>query len=309
MAVLCLLHRAYGDDLMNGIRAGLPGEDIREWPDVRDPADIDICVIFRMQPGFLAPYPNLRLISSTGAGIDHYLSDPSLPRDIPLVRVVDPDSGARMAEYTLCWVLFHHRDVAFFQAAQARGEWAYKQMRSASSVRVGVMGLGHMGASACERLVATGYQVAGWSRGPKSLPGVENFHGPNGFEAFLARTEILVNLLPLTAETKGILCRRTFDAMPRGSVVISAGRGAHLLEADLQAALADGQLRAATIDAFPKEPLPADSPLWTTPNLHITPHCSSTASLETTVGVITGNIRRFRAGEPLLNLVDYSKGY
>jgi glyoxylate/hydroxypyruvate reductase A len=309
MATLCRLHNAYGDDLINGIRAALPGEDIREWPEAGDPNDIDICVIFRMEPGFLNPYPNLRLISSTGAGIDHYLSDPSLPRNIPLVRVVDPDSGARMAEYVLCWVLFHHRDVAFFQAGQARREWTYKNMRSARDVTVGVMGLGHMGASACERLVAVGYDVAGWSRSPKTLPGVTGYSGPDELAAFLGRTEILVNLLPLTAETRGILGQATFNALPPGAVVISAGRGGHLNEPDLIVALASGQLRGATIDAFSKEPLPSDNPLWTTPNLQITPHSSSTASLETTVGVITSNIRRFRAGEPLLNQVDYAKGY
>ncbi|GLK82859.1 2-hydroxyacid dehydrogenase [Ancylobacter defluvii] len=309
MAILTWLHNAYGRDLIDGIRAALPDEDIREWPEAGNPDDIDICIVFRMPPGFLKPFRNLKLMSATGAGIDHYLLDPDFPRGIRMVRVVDHDFAARMADYVLAWTLFHHRDLAHFLAAQARHDWAYKIMRSASDVRVGVMGLGQMGRLAAERLAAIGYDTAAWSRSPHEVPSVTCFHGAGGLDDFLGRTEILVNLLPLTHETRGILGAATFARMPAGGVVISAARGGHLVEADLVAALQAGTLRAATIDAFPTEPLPADSPLWEVPNLYVTPHCSSTASLQTIVDTFTGNVRRFRDGQPLLNEVDTIAGY
>lgn len=309
MAILCWLHNAYGRGLIDRVRASLPGETIREWPDAGDPDDIDVCMIFRMPPGFLKPFRNLKLMSSTGAGIDHYLLDPDFPKGIRLVRVVDQDFASRMADYALAWTLFHHRELQHFLAAQQQHRWAYKLMRSAREVRVGVMGLGQMGRFAAERLSLVGYDTAAWSRSRHEVPGVTCHAGPDGFEAFLARTEILVNLLPLTDSTRGILCTRTFSRLPRGAVVISAGRGAHLVEADLVRALDEGQLRAATIDAFPVEPLPPDSPLWDRPNLFVTPHCSSTASLETIADTFTENVRRFRAGQPLLNEVNTVAGY
>jgi glyoxylate/hydroxypyruvate reductase A len=309
MAILCRLHTAYGTALIDGIRAALPSEDVREWPEHGNPDDIDICIVFRMEPGFLRPFRNLKLISATGAGFDHFLLDPDLPRHIPLVRIVDADFATRMADYVLCWVLFHHRDVAHFLAAQRAHRWDYKPMRSAHTVRVGVMGLGQMGTLTCERLAHLGYQVGAWSRTRHVIPGVTCHAGEAEFGAFLNKTEILVNLLPLTAQTAGILCRATFNGMPRGGVVISAARGGHLVEADLSEALDTGQLRAATIDAFPKEPLPAAHPFWDLPNLFITPHCSSTASLETIVTSFAENVRRFRSGHALLNRVDFAQGY
>lgn len=309
MAILTWLHNAYGRDLIDGVRAALPDEDIREWPEAGDPDEIDICFIFRMPHGFLKPFRNLRLMSATGAGIDHYLLDPDFPKGIAMVRIVDHDFASRMADYVLTWTFFHHRDVAHFLAAQARHEWAYKIMRSARDVRVGVMGLGQMGRLAAQRLAAVGYDTAAWSRSRHEVPGVTCFAGAEGFDDFLARTEILINLLPLTETTRGILGGKTFARMQPGGVVISAGRGGHLVEADLVAALNDGTLRAATIDAFPVEPLPQDSPLWATPNLTITPHCSSTASLRSIVDTFAENVRRFRAGEALLNEVDTVAGY
>jgi len=309
MAIMCLLHQAYGPKLLASIRAALPDEDVREWPEIGDPAEIDICMVFRMAPGFLAPFTNLKLLSATGAGVDHYLLDPDLPRHLPLVRIVDESFAARMADYVTSWVLFHHRDIAHYLAAQQRREWSVKPMRSAGDLTVGVMGLGQMGSVTAARLASLGYRVRGWSRRRHALEGVTCFAGDEELGPFLAETEILINLLPLTHETRGILCKATFDRMPRGGILISAGRGGHLVDADLRRALDDGQLRAATVDAFSPEPLPGDHPFWTQKGLYVTPHCSSTASLETIVEGFAENVRRFRAGLPLLHRVDHEQGY
>ncbi|GBD48736.1 2-hydroxyacid dehydrogenase [Methylopila sp. Yamaguchi] len=309
MAILTWLHTAYGDDLINGIRSSLPDETIYEWPGDVAHDEIDVAILFRMPPGFLKPFPNVKLISATGAGIDHYLLDPDFPRDVPLVRVVDHDFAARMADYVLCWTLFHHRDVPHFLKAQKERRWAYKIMRSASDVTVGVMGLGQMGRLTCERLAFLGYDVRAWSRSEHEIKGVRCYAGKDALSDFLRDTEILVNLLPLTAETRGILCKKTFDQMPHGGVLITAARGGHLVENDVLDALDSGRLSAATIDAFPVEPLPETHPFWTHPNVYVTPHCSSTASCATIVDTFAENVRRFRAGVPLLNEVDLAAGY
>jgi len=309
MAILTWLHTVYGDKLINGIRAGLPGEEIRVHPDVGNPDDIDICIIFRMPHGYLKPFKNLKLISSTGAGIDHYLLDPDLPRHIPMVRVVDADFGARMAEYVLSWVLAYHREIPHFLANQKTHTWAYKPIRSAHEVRVGVMGLGQMGTPTVERLAYLGYATSGWAKSKHEIKGVKCYAGWDEFPRFLGDLEILVNLLPLTNETRGILSKTTFDQMPKDSVMITAARGGHLIEQDLIEALDSGRLRHATVDAFPKEPLPKDHPLWDHPKVFVTPHCSSTPSPETIVNAFVENVRRFRSGRPLLNQVDHAKGY
>jgi glyoxylate/hydroxypyruvate reductase A len=308
MSILCRLHTAYGDALIDGIRAALPDERIFEWPETGDPDDVEICIVFRMEPGFLRPFRNLKLISATGAGVDHYLLDPDLPRDVPLVRVVDADFGARMADYVLTWVLFHHREVGHFLRAQRDHRWDYKPIRSAGEIVVGIMGLGQMGAVTAPRLASLGYTVRGWARTPHTLPGVRCFTG-DALEPFLDGTEILVNLLPLTPNTACILRAHTFNRMRRGGVVIHAARGGHLVEADLIDALDTGQLRAATIDAFPTEPLAPGHPFWDRDDVYVTPHCSSTASLETIVTGFADNVRRFRAGETLAHQVDFEQGY
>jgi glyoxylate/hydroxypyruvate reductase A len=309
MAILCGLHQVYGNDLTDRIRGLLPGEEIRDAVDAGDPLEVDICMVFRMPPGYLAPFRNLRMISATGAGVDHYLLDPQLPTDIPLVRVVDEDFAAMMADYVLSWVLFHHRRLGDLIASQRRHEWRFPPLRPAAEMVVGVMGLGQMGALAARRLVAQGYAVCGWARSSHAIQGVSCFAGADEFADFLERSEILVNLLPLTAATRGILCRRTFEMMPPEAVVISAGRGGHLVTDDLCAALDSGRLRAATLDAFAQEPLPPDDPLWDQRHLYVTPHCSSTATLSTIAAAFAENVRRLRAGAPLLNRVDHARGY
>jgi glyoxylate/hydroxypyruvate reductase A len=310
MAILCALNGVYNEDqLFKGIRAALPDEDIRQWPRTGDPDDIDICIVFRALPGFFKRFRNLRLISATGLGVDHYLLDTDLPRDVLIVRVVDAEVSARMAEYMLTWVFFHHRDVSHFLKSQSEHTWAYAPIKSSTEVCVGVMGLGQLGAATAQRLVYLSYQVRGWARTRHQIDGATCYAGAEEFASFLEKVDILINLLPLTESTRGILCQKTFSLLPRGAVVISAGRGGHLVEEDLIAALASKQLRAATIDAFPKEPLPPDHRLWDVPNLFITPHCSCAGRPETIVTSFVENVRRFRRGDPLRNLVSFTQGY
>jgi glyoxylate/hydroxypyruvate reductase len=288
--------------------AEIPELDFRIWPEVGDLAAIDFALVWQPPPGELARYPNLRAILSLGAGIDGLLAQPGLP-DVPIVRMVDPSLTRTMTEYVVLATLRHHRQFDHFEREQTEARWSYAFPPQAADRRVGVMGLGVLGSAAAASLAAHGFPVAGWSRETRQLSGIESFAGRAGLPAFLARTDILVCLLPLTRDTAGILNAATFAGLPRGAYLINVARGAHLVEADLIAALDSGQLAGATLDVFRAEPLPAANPLWRHPKVLITPHIASYASPLTAAEGVAANIRRARAGQPLLHQVDRARGY
>jgi glyoxylate/hydroxypyruvate reductase A len=279
-----------------------------------DPAEVVYAAAWKQPPGSLAALPGLKVIFSLGAGIDHLARDPELP-DRPIVRVVDPDLTARMSEYVVLHCLAHLRGTRYYEAQQRARNWDdARDEPAASDVRVGIMGLGVLGADAARKLTIMGFQVAGWSRTPKRLDGVTCFAGKAELEAFLARTDILVSLLPLTKDTRGLLDRRIFVGLARdgrigGPVFINAGRGGTQNEADILACLDDGTLAAVTLDVFETEPLPRDSPFWTHPRVTLTPHNAATSDPDAVAAFVAAQIRRFEAGEPLRNTVDLRAGY
>jgi len=286
-----------------------PGLDLREWPEIGDPNDIEYALVWKPPQGELKGYPNLKAIFSIGAGIDHLASDPELPKNVPVVRMVEPGLTAGMTEFVVMSVLYHHRFMLDY-AAQARAhQWREIDQVPAWERRVGIMGLGVLGGDAAEKLVALRFDVAGWSGSPKDLPGVTSFHGADGFLPFLNRSDILVCLLPLTPETTDILDARAFAALPQGAALISVGRGPQVVEEDLLAALATGHLDGATLDVFHEEPLPADSPFWDHPRVVVVPHVASMTIARGACEFVIDNIRRLEAGQPLHHVVDLDKGY
>jgi glyoxylate/hydroxypyruvate reductase len=288
----------------------LTGElDIRVWPEIGDPADIDYALVWRPEPGLLAALPNLKLILSLGAGVDHLLGDPQLPRHLPIVRLVDPHMTAAMSEYVTLQVLRLHRGDLDYRAQQQAKEWRELDQKNAADRRVGILGFGELGQDAARQLRALGFDVAGWSRSEKTAAGIACHAGAAGLPRLLACSEILVCLLPLTAETEGILNARTLTLLPRGAALVNAARGAHLVEEDLLAALASGQLSGAVLDVFHEEPLPAGHPFWHHPRIVVTPHVAAFTNPQTAAPIILDNIRRFEAGRPLLNRVDPARGY
>jgi glyoxylate/hydroxypyruvate reductase len=290
------------------LQARIPELEVRIWPDVGDPDEIEIALVWRPPPGELARYRNLRAILSLGAGIDGLVADPDLP-DVPLARMVDPSLTRTMTEYVLLAVLRHHREFDRFERTQRAREWAYAFPPQAADRRVGIMGLGELGAAAARQLVGHGFHVLGWSRSPKTIEGVVSYAGRSELHAFLHRTEILVCLLPLTADTLGILDAATFAELPHGAFVINVARGQHLVENDLLQALDSGHLAGATLDVFRTEPLPPDSPLWSHSRVLVTPHVASYSVPATAADGVAANVRRVLAGEPPLHLVDRAKGY
>ena len=296
-------------DWLPRLSEALPELEVRVWPEIGDPADILYAAVWRPPPRLLAGLPNLRAIFSLGAGIDALLADPSLPRQVPVARLVEPGLTEGMTEYVVQQVLNAHRHADSYRRHQAAAQWRPLPEKLARERDVGVLGLGVLGAAAAAALTALRFRVAGWSRTPKQLAGVTCFAGDAALEAFLARCEILVCLLPLTSRTEGILSARTFAAMPAGAYVVNAARGGHLVDADLIDALDSGRLSGAALDVFATEPLPPDHPFWRHPKITVTPHVAGPTHARTAAAGLIENIRRCAAGLPPLNLVDPEREY
>jgi glyoxylate/hydroxypyruvate reductase len=279
-----------------------------------DPAAIDYAACWKHVPGSLAKLPNVKVLFSLGAGVDHLVSDPDLP-DAPIVRMVDPDLTQRMTEWVVWQCLDWLRQGKMYRANQAATQWIDdRDQPAAKDVRVGVMGLGVLGLDAIDALKRLRFDVAGWSRSARTIPDVPTFAGENGLSAFLARTDILVSLMPLTDDTRGILNAGLLSQLARngrlgGPVLINAGRGGLQVEADILAALASGALKGASLDVFETEPLPETSPFWQHPAVFVTPHNSAMSAPDTIAAAIAAQISDFERGLPLRNRVDRARGY
>jgi glyoxylate/hydroxypyruvate reductase A len=287
----------------------LPHVEMRVWPETGDPREIEAALVWRPKPGMLAGLPNLKMICSLGAGVDHLFLDATLPRHVPIVRLVDSYMTEAMSEYVLSQVLRLHRQEPLYRTQQQEKAWLEHRQPNAAERRVGVLGLGELGGDAARKLAVLGFQVAGWSRSEKRLPGIEGFHGPEGLLGLARCSEILICLLPLTRETEGVLNARLFAAMPKGGAIINVGRGRHLVEDDLIAALDSGHLSAAVLDVFREEPLPATHPFWRHPQVIMTPHVAAATNAPTAALSIVGNLNRIAAGKPLINVVDPTRQY
>jgi glyoxylate/hydroxypyruvate reductase len=291
-----------------------PAREVRIWPqNVGNASEIAYASVWKPPHGLLAQFPNLRAIFSLGAGVDALLRDSRLPQ-VPIVRIVDPDLTLRMTEYVVLHTLMIHRQQRRYDAQQRERVWHELDQPAAHEVAVGVMGLGVLGRAAATALARLGFQVAGWSRTPKSIDGVATFHGPEGLDAFLARSEILVCLLPHTPATEGIISHRLLGRLKRdgalgGSFLINAGRGLLQVDADILAALDDGILSGATLDVFPTEPLPRDSAFWTHPKVTMTPHIAAASMPAALTANVLRQIERFERGVTMENIVDRLAGY
>ena len=287
----------------------MPELEVRIWPEIGDPAEIEYALVWRPEPGLLASLPHLKLILSLGAGVDHILCDPYLPRHVPIVRLVDPYMTDAMSEYVVLQVLRLHRQDIDYRAQQEAEIWRELDQKNAAERRVGILGFGELGRDATRKLKCLGFDVALWSRTEKTVEGLVGYAGKAGFAALLSRSEILVCLLPLTAETEGILSSTTFARLPKGAALINAARGGHLVEEDLLSALACGQLSGAVLDVFRDEPLPAGHPFWHHPRIIITPHIAAATHPPTAAPIILDNIRRFEQSRPLLHQIEPARGY
>ena len=289
-------------------REQIPELPIRIWPDTGDVRDIQYLAFMHPDFNALPTFPNLKAMFSRAAGVDDIVSHPKLPK-VPLGKVEPPDGDPMMTEYVVMHVLRLHREMPAYQAAQARREWLRIPIARPEQRRVGFLGLGMMAKAPALILKSLGFNVSAWVRSPRQSAEVPIFHGRDQLEPFLNQTDIAVCLLPLTAETEGIFCARTFAMMPRGAMLVNVGRGKHVVDKDLIAALDSGQLSYAALDALWPEPLPPESPLWLHPRVTIMPHVARRPTVAQLVTEMVKNIRSIEAGGRLLEEVDLRLGY
>ncbi len=297
--------------------AAMPGRRILNWVDEKatspDLSHVRYAVVWQADAGLLARLPKLEVIFSGGAGVDHVFKDPQLPRDRPIVRFVDPDLTNRMSEWVVLQCLMHLRQQRTYDGYQKEHRWQGLAQPIASDIRIGLMGLGELGLDAAQKLKNIGFRVHGWSRSAKTIEGIETFAGQEGMAEFLARTDMLVALLPLTPETTSILNRDLIVKLSQDGVMkpvlINGGRGGSQVETDIIAALEDGTLGGVSLDVFEHEPLVADSPLWGFDNAILTPHVAAESSIPALARYVAKQITRYESGKVLNNSVDVDRGY
>ena len=311
MALLIIdLHKRIGDAeaWRDTFSEQLPDLEVRIWPDAGELAGIEYLAF--MHPDFdaLPAFPNLKAMFSRSAGVESFINHPKLPKAL-LGKVEPPGGDPMMTEYVVMHVLRLHRDMPGYQAAQARKEWRRTRIARPEERRIGFLGYGMMAKAPALVLKSLGFPISAWVRKPRESAEVPIFHGQDQLESFLNQTDIAVCLLPLTRETEGIFCTRTFAMMPRGAMLVNVGRGKHVVAEDLIAALDTGQLSYAALDALWPEPLPPGSPLWLHPKITIMPHVARRPTVAQLVTEIAANICSLEAGGGLLQQVDTALGY
>ena len=288
--------------------AQLPDLEIRIWPEPGDPRDIEYLAFMRPDFDALPDFPKLKAMFSRSAGVEAFIHHPRLPK-APLGKIEPEGGDPMMTEYVVMHVLRFHREMPLYQAAQANREWLRRKIVRPEERRIGFLGLGLMAKAPALVLKSLGFPVSAWVRSPREEPDIRVFHGADQLQPFLRETDIAVCLLPLTRETEGILCARNFAMMPKGAMVINVGRGKHVVEADLIAALDSGQLAYAALDALWPEPLPPDNPLWAHPKVTVMPHVARRPTVAQLVSEIAANIRSIENGGGMLQEIDKALEY
>ncbi|MFQ1682322.1 2-hydroxyacid dehydrogenase [Pantoea dispersa] len=308
------MHIAYKSDPARGtnwqrwLAQHAPDIQLHIWPDTTKAEQVEVLVAWQPPDDVMATFPNLQALMSVGAGADQFdLS--KLPPDLPVVRMIEPGLTQGMVEYVTFAVLGLHRDMPRYFRQQRDQRWETHRIYTAAERRVGVMGLGELGQASLKQLVSLGFKCAGWSRTPRDIDGVRCWHGREQLAAFLAWSEILVCLLPLTDNTRGLLNAELFAQLPPGAALVQVGRGPQLNDAHLLAALESGQLSAAVIDVTDPEPLPAGHPFWHHPDIWLTPHVASQTQNESAMSALLDNLRRYQRGEPMVGMIDRNRGY
>lgn len=314
MTLLVHLGNIDENEWADAFRAKMPDQKVVTSADMFDPKEIKYLYVWKPRDDVFDGLENLEVIFSLGAGVDPILKHPHLPKDVPITRFVDETLTQCMSDYVVANVSMHHRELTHYRFEQRKHYWTQYYPAPATDIHVGVMGLGQLGTDAVNKLALLGYQVNGWSRSKKQIENVTTYAGADEFDTFLANTDILVNLLPLTPDTQDILCRANFEklrrsVLPHGPVIINAARGGHQNEDDVAACLQDGTLGAASLDVFKTEPLPNDSPLWDLDNCYITPHIAAISSFEGGVNLVAMQIAQFERDGHLDHVVDPAQGY
>ncbi len=309
MALLIKAGRDPAEHWVDAIRSAMPDLDIRVWPDAGNREEIEFIIANDLPDGAFTTFPNLKFVAGTAVGVERLLKDSSLPAHVPILRQANAERAATMTGLVLYHVIRHHRRFDEYRANQARAKWEHLKYPPPGDVRVGVMGLGNLGGTVAQTLRDLRYAVAGWTRSRHDLEGIESFAGPDELDAFLARSHIVVGILPGTPGTRRVLTRERLLRLPKGAYVINVGRGNLIDETALLELMDSGHLSGAALDVYEVEPLPEDHPFWHHPKVTMTPHYACVGRAAFSAERVVEAIRKVRAGEPLPYVVDKAAGY
>jgi glyoxylate/hydroxypyruvate reductase len=294
---------------ISALKRAAPEVEVLMHDQVKDRSEIEFALAWNHPPGIFREFPNLKTISSMGAGVDHLLKDTSIPRQIKIVRIIDPQLSQDMFEFALAVIMSRLKNLLHFRENQRQKNWKKKRYLRMNEVRIGLMGTGVIGHHVASNLQRVGFSVSGWSRSEGQPTAYKKYFGEDQLENFLKNTDILICLLPLTSSTKGIINKKHLGMLPQGAWVVNLGRGGHVNEQDLIEMLNSGHLDGANLDVFNEEPLPPHHPLWAHPKIFITPHVASLTDPGSVAPQIIENYKRTIKNEPLLNQVDREMGY
>ncbi len=309
MSIIIICHPRFAKNWARAIREKLPDTGIQIYPDVASPEEVEFAAVWKAPAGVLSEFPNLRAVQSLGAGVEHIFDVQKLKDNIPVARIVDPQLSEDMWEYCLMLALNHLKNTRIYFQQQLDKEWQQHRYRTIKETTVSVLGLGEIGRYVAGKFAETGFHVLGWSGSEKNIKGVKSFTGEDGLDKLLNLTDVLINILPLTTGTTGILGEARLAKLKKGAYVINVGRGGHVIEKDLLAAIDTGHLSGAALDVFHEEPLPEDHPFWAHPKITVMPHVAGLTNPRTAVLQIVENYERMKRGEELMNIVLQARGY
>lgn len=309
MAIVIIRQDGKIDSWKEALNKEKPSIEVYSYLEEHPKASITMALIWKHPKGTLAEYPNLKCIASAGAGVDYIFEDETAPTHIPITRIVDPYLASDMSEHVLAVILAELKNFNTYKLQQVKSEWNPKDYKRIKDVKIGIVGLGELGSLTATDLVQFGFPVYGWSKSKKEIKGVKTFSGEEELDVFLKNSEILVCLLPLTADTEGILNKELFKKLPKGAYVINVARGGHVVDQDLIDFLDNNHLSGACLDVYHQEPLPTDHPFWQHPKIFMTPHYASVSDTASVLPQIVENYDRLQQGKKLRNQVNREKGY
>ena len=309
MSIVIICNEPYATNWSKALKEHLPSVKIDIYPHVSDYNEVEMTISWKAPAGLFSAFPNLKLVQSLGAGVKHVFDGQQLDEKIKIARIIDPQLSEDMWEYVLMLSLNHLRNTRIYFQKQLKKEWQELRYKNIKDTTVSILGLGKIGSHVAVKMADIGFKVQGWSGSEKKIPGVRSFFGKNGLEELLNTTDILVNILPLTAETTGLLNKANLLKLKKGAYLINVGRGPHVVDDDLIELIEDGFLSGAALDVFHEEPLPAKHPFWEHPKITVMPHVASMTNIRTAVSQVVENYKRMKNGKQLINIVSQERKY